>query len=88
MMSSFNTAIASIRKTDLPFHYQLVITRAYQEGEIELMDEDELDENDAEERTFLLDEVLKPRNGSFEGNNTIEWRDLEEDDTTGGSSEE
>jgi hypothetical protein len=46
MTSSFNTAIASIRRTEVAFNYQLVVTRAYQEGEIELMDEDELDEND------------------------------------------
>jgi hypothetical protein len=40
----------------------------------------------AEERAFLLDEVLKPRIGSFEGNTTLEWRDLEEDDATGSQS--
>ncbi|KAG8830145.1 hypothetical protein FRC18_008586 [Serendipita sp. 400] len=82
----YTTALASVRRTETPFHYQLVITRAYQEGEAELLDD--LDEGEEEEREFTLREELKPRIGSFEGNNTFIWRDLDEADSSWSSSDE
>ncbi|EEB07252.2 Vid27 family protein [Schizosaccharomyces japonicus yFS275] len=52
----FNDATASIRRTTAEFQYQLVIQRAYEEGE------DELEEDEAEdEQSFLLDESLHLR---------------------------
>ncbi|KAG8851270.1 hypothetical protein FRB91_008138 [Serendipita sp. 411] len=41
-----------------------------------------------EEREFTLREELKPRIGSFEGNNTFIWRDLDEADSSWSSSDE
>ncbi|KIM20057.1 hypothetical protein M408DRAFT_331365 [Serendipita vermifera MAFF 305830] len=82
----FTTAVATVRRTETPFEYQLVITRAYQEGEAELLDD--LDEDDDEDRTFLIDEQLMPRIGTFEGSTTFIWRDLDEADATGSSSDE
>ncbi|KAG8836216.1 hypothetical protein FRC17_008952 [Serendipita sp. 399] len=82
----YTTALASVRRTETPFHYQLVITRAYQEGEAELLDD--LDEEEEEEREFTLREELKPRVGSFEGNTTFIWRDLDEADASSSSSDE
>jgi VID27 N-terminal region len=40
----FTTAVATVRRTETPFEYQLVITRAYQEGEAELLDDIDEDE--------------------------------------------
>ena len=39
--SSYNIAVATIRKSDTEFAYQLVITRAFAEGEAELLDEED-----------------------------------------------
>lgn len=36
----FKDAVATIRRTGIEFQYQLVITRAYEEGEEQLLDED------------------------------------------------
>lgn len=41
LSSSYNTAVATIRKSDTEFAYQLVITRAFAEGEAELLDEED-----------------------------------------------
>lgn len=41
-----------------------------------------------EDRTFLIDERLMPRIGTFEGNTTFIWRDLDEADAAGSSSDE
>lgn len=38
---SYNIAVATIRKSDTEFAYQLVITRAFAEGEAELLDEED-----------------------------------------------
>ncbi len=39
-LASFKDAVATIRRTSIPFQYQLVITRAYEEGEEQLLEED------------------------------------------------
>ena len=41
LSSSYNIAVATIRKSDTEFAYQLVITRAFAEGEAELLDEED-----------------------------------------------
>ena len=38
--SRFPDAVATVRRTGVEFQYQLVITRAYDEGEEVLLDED------------------------------------------------
>lgn len=37
---SFKDAVATIRRTGVEFQYQLVVTRAYEEGEEQLLEED------------------------------------------------
>jgi hypothetical protein len=38
--SSFKDAVATIRRTGVEYQYQLVVTRAYEEGEEQLLDDD------------------------------------------------
>jgi len=54
----YKDAVATIRRTTTPYNYQLVITRAYEEGEEQLLEESE--EAD-DERSFLIDERLQFR---------------------------
>jgi hypothetical protein len=83
----FKDAAASIRRTGQEFQYQLVVQRAYEEGEEELLDDEEGENGVAEglsgekdEKTFLLDEGLhfrsEIRTGSFK---ILAWRDLSGD---------
>ncbi|KAI0092847.1 VID27 cytoplasmic protein [Irpex rosettiformis] len=73
----YNDAMATIRRVpQLDHHFQLVITRVYEDGDQELIeDEDETDE----ERTFLIGEELCFRTGETEGELTFIWRDIEGD---------
>lgn len=81
----FNDAAASIRRTGQEFQYQLVIQRAYEEGEAELQegDEDDVDKALAEgqdEKGFLLDQSLQFRsNVRDNGEAVFAWRDLSGD---------
>lgn len=82
----FKDAAASIRRTGQEFQYQLVIQRAYEEGEEELAaDEDEGGDSeglgvDKDEKTFLLDESLHFRSQLREGGEKVlAWRDLSGD---------
>ncbi|KAB8220538.1 VID27 cytoplasmic protein-domain-containing protein [Aspergillus novoparasiticus] len=80
----FKDAAASIRRTGQEYQYQLVIQRAYEEGEEELSaDEDEqggVDNLDKDEKIFLLDEALHFRTEVREGGaKVLAWRDLSGD---------
>jgi hypothetical protein len=82
----FKDAQASIRRTGQEFQYQLVIQRAYEEGEEELAEESEDAEVDAlgsekDEKTFLLDERLLLRTNAQRstGEAVLAWRDLSGD---------
>ncbi|WEW59917.1 Vacuolar import and degradation protein 27 [Emydomyces testavorans] len=82
----FKDAAASIRRTGQEFQYQLVIQRAYEEGEEELVDEDNEGGDseglggDKDEKTFLLDPSLHFRSEVREGGEKIlAWRDLSGD---------
>ncbi|DAA79874.1 TPA_exp: Uncharacterized protein A8136_0647 [Trichophyton benhamiae CBS 112371] len=82
----FKDAAASIRRTGQEFQYQLVIQRAYEEGEEELAAEgDESGElealgGDKDEKIFLVDESLRLRSElREEGEKVIAWRDLSGD---------
>ncbi|RVX75261.1 hypothetical protein B0A52_00613 [Exophiala mesophila] len=79
----YKDAIATIRRTGQEFHYQLVIQRAYEEGEDELAEDDDeqgVDGLDKDEKTFLLDESLHFRSGEREGGESVlAWRDLSGD---------
>ena len=83
----FRDATASIRRTGQDFHYQLVIQRAYEEGEAELLAEEEGEDGDIDtlgtekdEKTFLLDQSLHFRSEIREdGEKVFAWQDLEGD---------
>ncbi|WWD19113.1 hypothetical protein CI109_103571 [Kwoniella shandongensis] len=70
-------AVATIRRTGVEYQYQLVVTRAYEEGEEQLLDEDA--ETD-DERVFLIDQALEFRFGSLDGDATCAWNDLSGDE--------
>ncbi|KAG6032325.1 hypothetical protein E4U41_007248, partial [Claviceps citrina] len=83
----FKDSAIRIRRTNQDFHYQLVVQRVFEEGEAELLAEEEGEdaEFDAlaaerDEKTFLLDEALHFRVESREGGETIfAWNDLSGD---------
>ena len=83
----YKDAAASIRRTGQEYHYQLVIQRAYEEGEAELLADEEgedgaADALDAEkdEKTFLLDQSLHFRSEIREnGEKVFAWQDLSGD---------
>lgn len=83
----FKDAAASIRRTGQEFQYQLVIQRAYEEGEEELLAEEDGEDGvpeslgaEKDEKTFLLDEGLHFRSEIREGGEKVlAWRDLSGD---------
>ncbi|KAJ6133253.1 hypothetical protein N7471_008468 [Penicillium samsonianum] len=80
----FKDAAATIRRTGQDFQYQLVIQRAYEEGEEELADEDGEqgagDGLDKDEKVFLLDQTLHFRSELRDGGAKIlAWDDLSGD---------
>ncbi|KAJ3035231.1 hypothetical protein HDV00_004139 [Rhizophlyctis rosea] len=89
----FKDAAATIRRTTTPYNYILVITRVYEEGEDELNkdesdDPDELlGDEDNDEKSFLIDEVLRFRRlGGRAGPQSLMWAeasDVVEKSTSG-----
>lgn len=83
----FKDAAATIRRTGQDFQYQLVVQRAYEEGEEELVTDEEGEDGAAEalsgekdEKTFLLDQELHFRSEIREGGEKVlAWRDLSGD---------
>ncbi|KAB5545784.1 VID27 cytoplasmic protein-domain-containing protein [Coniochaeta sp. 2T2.1] len=85
----FKDATARIRKTAQDFQYQLVIQRVYEEGEAELLAEEDGEDTEADadilaaerdEKTFLLDEALHFRVENRDGSERVlAWRDLSGD---------
>jgi hypothetical protein len=79
----YKDAVATIRRTGQEFQYQLVVQRAYEEGEEELAEDDEdtgADGLDKDEKTFLLDQGLHFRSEKRSGGETVlAWRDLSGD---------
>jgi VID27 C-terminal WD40-like domain/VID27 N-terminal region/VID27 PH-like domain len=80
----FKDAVATIRRTGQEFQYQLVVQRAYEEGEEELAEEEDedaaVDALDKDERVFLLDQALHFRSVvSDGGEKALAWRDLSGD---------
>ncbi|KAF2147320.1 uncharacterized protein K452DRAFT_261735 [Aplosporella prunicola CBS 121167] len=84
----FKDAAASIRRTGQEYQYQLVIQRAYEEGERELLGEEEDEDGTADdlatekdEKTFLLDESLRFRTDVRQTGETVfAWKDLSGDE--------
>ncbi|KAL8928448.1 MAG: hypothetical protein Q9208_001681 [Pyrenodesmia sp. 3 TL-2023] len=83
----FKDAAATIRRTGQDYQYQLVIQRAYEEGEEELLAEEDGEDaaaealsTDKDEKTFLLDQGLHFRSEIREGGEAVfAWRDLSGD---------
>ncbi|KAF2106285.1 VID27 cytoplasmic protein-domain-containing protein [Lophiotrema nucula] len=83
----FKDAAASIRRTGLEFQYQLVVQRAYEEGEEDLLAEEGGEDGgidalvgEKDEKTFLLDEGLQFRTDLRQtGEKIFAWRDLSGD---------
>ncbi|KAK0713200.1 VID27 cytoplasmic protein-domain-containing protein [Lasiosphaeria miniovina] len=85
----FKDSSARIRRTAQDFQYQLVVQRVYEEGEAELLAEEEGEDAEADadilaaerdEKTFLLDEALHFRIENREGSEKVlAWRDLSGD---------
>lgn len=83
----FKDAAASIRRTGQEFQYQVVVQRAYEEGEEELFADEDGDEGAGEglgiekdEKIFLLDEGLHFRATKRDTGETVfAWRDLSGD---------
>ncbi|RPA72842.1 VID27-domain-containing protein [Ascobolus immersus RN42] len=75
----FKDSVACIRRTSTPYHYQLVIQRAYEEGEEQLIDDAEDADDLKDEKIFLLDESIKFRSLVKEGESVFAWRDLSGD---------
>lgn len=84
----FKDASARIRKTAQDFQYQLVVQRVFEEGEAELLAEEEGEDaeidalaTDRDEKVFLLDEALhfrvKNRDGTTD--KVLCWKDLNGD---------
>ncbi|KAI0081752.1 VID27-domain-containing protein [Panus rudis PR-1116 ss-1] len=73
----FNDAMLTIRRTTTEHNFQLVVTRVFEEGDQELLeDEEETDD----ERVFLIGEELEFRKSeTLEGEPSFIWRDLEGD---------
>jgi hypothetical protein len=82
----FKDAAAYIRRAGQEFQYQLVVQRAYEEGEAELLEEEEGGEGtgeglaDKDEKVFLLDEELHFRTDLKDtGETVLAWKDLSGD---------
>ncbi|KAF8974505.1 VID27 cytoplasmic protein [Flammula alnicola] len=73
----YNDCMATIRRLPSVEHnFQLVITKVYEEGDQDLLeDEDETDE----EKVFLISEELEFRTGETDGEPNFVWRDLHGD---------
>ncbi|KAJ5918053.1 Vacuolar import and degradation protein 27 [Penicillium verhagenii] len=81
----FKDAAATIRRTGQDFQYQLVVQRAYEEGEEELADDEDeqgaSDSLDKDEKVFLLDQTLHFRSEVRDGaNKVLAWDDLSGDE--------
>jgi len=77
----YKDAGISVRRTGTEYNYQLVVTRVFEEGEAELLAEEEGGEQslqDENEQSFLLDEALQFRVTIRDtGEKVFAWRDLD-----------
>ncbi|KTW31575.1 hypothetical protein T552_00213 [Pneumocystis carinii B80] len=82
----YKDAAANIKRTMTEYHYQLVIQRAYDEGEEQILNEDEQEDGMVnflelmDEKSFLLDESLKFHSFMRENSVVYAWSDLSGDE--------
>lgn len=74
----FKDAQATISRTNQQYCYQLVIERAYEEGEDELEEETET-EPTGDVKDFLLDESIRFRMSEKDGCTIFQWKDFQGD---------
>lgn len=74
----YEDAVLAIRRTTTDYHYQLVVTKAFQDSQPELVDQEEDDLED--ERAFLIDQALEFRLSTRGKERIIVWRDLDGDE--------
>ena len=93
LCNRYNDAMATIRRVPSVEHnFQLVITRVYEEGDQELLEDEEESTSFVdcdcrvlnflpadEERVFLISEELEFHTSQTEGEPTLVWRDLQGD---------
>lgn len=75
----FKDAQATITRTNQKFCYQLVVERAYEEGEDELEDDGLGDDSAGDVKDFLLDEPIRFRMSDKDGCTIFQWRDFQGD---------
>ncbi|PTB44501.1 hypothetical protein M441DRAFT_77577 [Trichoderma asperellum CBS 433.97] len=84
----FKDSAIRIRRTNQDFQYQLVVQRVFEEGEAELLADEEGEDaeidalvGERDEKTFLLDEALRFRIEIREGGEetVLAWKDLSGD---------
>ncbi|KAG4304924.1 hypothetical protein PORY_001599, partial [Pneumocystis oryctolagi] len=76
----YKDAAASIKRTLTEFHYQLVIQRAYEEGEEQILNDDEQQDEFIDEKSFLIDESLNFHSFLRDDCVVYAWRDLSGDE--------
>ncbi|KAJ3559138.1 hypothetical protein NP233_g11340 [Leucocoprinus birnbaumii] len=76
----YNEAMATIRRVaTLEHNFQLVVTKVYDEGDQELLEDEDENEIADEERSFLISEELEFRTSSTDDEPAFLWRDLNGD---------
>lgn len=71
-------AMFTISKTATPFHFQIAVSRVYEEGEEAILDEDE--EEAQEDHSFLIDPMLDFKITQVDDRYAFSWRDTETND--------
>ncbi|KAG9094704.1 hypothetical protein FRC06_010551 [Ceratobasidium sp. 370] len=67
----------TVRRTATEYHFHLVVTKVYADGDEPTLEEDDESED---EKVFLLDEAIQFRSSTFEGTPSFQWADIDGDD--------
>ncbi|KAG8684342.1 hypothetical protein FRC09_015446, partial [Ceratobasidium sp. 395] len=73
----FNDAMITVRRTATEYHFHLVVTKVYADGDEPTLEEDDECED---EKIFLLDEAIQFRSSTFEGAPSFQWTDIDGDE--------
>ncbi|QRV72435.1 vacuolar import and degradation protein 27 [Ceratobasidium sp. AG-Ba] len=73
----FNDAMITVRRTATEFHFHLVVTKVYADGDEPTLEEDDECED---EKVFLLDEAIRFRSSTFESTPSFQWADIDGDE--------
>ncbi|KAG8746820.1 hypothetical protein FRC10_003342 [Ceratobasidium sp. 414] len=67
----------TVRRTATEYHFHLVVTKVYADGDEPTLEEDDESED---EKVFLLDEAIQFRSSTFEGTPSFQWADIDGDE--------